>query len=163
MTARYCLRNPAFCWKQFENHWPREGVCQAFFNIWIFWFFFWHVISILREKILVWSHIVSCSYPRLFCSFPQQNLWGFPGGSAVKNLPASACQCRRFRLDPWARRAPGEGPVFLPEKSHGQRSLAGDSPWGCRVRHDLATKQEPSTKLLHFLTFTSLLKLLICF
>lgn len=49
VTARYCLRNPAFCWKQFENHWPREGVCQAFFNNWMF-FFFWHVISILREK-----------------------------------------------------------------------------------------------------------------
>ena len=31
--------------------------------------------------------------------------------------------------------------VFLPGKSHGQRSLAGYSPWGPkRVRHDLATK-----------------------
>ena len=38
---------------------------------------------------------------------------------------------------------PGEGrfsgggkwqptPVFLPENSHGQRSLAGYSPWGCK-------------------------------
>ena len=31
-------------------------------------------------------------------------------------------------------------PVFLPGKSHGQRSLAGYSPWGCRVGHDLATE-----------------------
>ena len=23
-------------------------------------------------------------------------------------------------------------PVFLPEKSHGQRSLVGYSPWGCK-------------------------------
>ena len=23
-------------------------------------------------------------------------------------------------------------PVFLPEKFHGQRSLAGYSPWGCK-------------------------------
>ena len=23
-------------------------------------------------------------------------------------------------------------PVFLPEKSHGQRSLMGCSPWGCK-------------------------------
>ena len=31
----------------------------------------------------------------------------------------------------------------LPGKSHGQRRLAGYSPWGCkRVRHDLATKQQ---------------------
>ena len=27
-------------------------------------------------------------------------------------------------------------PVLLPGKSHGQRSLAGYSPWGHRVRHD---------------------------
>ena len=34
-------------------------------------------------------------------------------------------------------------PVFLPREFHGQRSLVGDSPWGCRrVRHDLATKQQ---------------------
>ena len=25
---------------------------------------------------------------------------------------------------------------ILPGKSHGQRSLAGYSPWGCRVRHN---------------------------
>ena len=39
----------------------------------------------------------------------------------------------------------GEGndvtPVFLPGKSHGQRHLAGYSPWGCkRVRHNLVIK-----------------------
>ena len=45
-------------------------------------------------------------------------------------------------------RSPAEGeglsaPVFLPGKSHGKRSLAGYSPWGCkRARHDLATKQQ---------------------
>ena len=32
-------------------------------------------------------------------------------------------------------------PVLLPEKSHEQRSLAGYSPWGHRVRHALATEQ----------------------
>ena len=26
--------------------------------------------------------------------------------------------------------------VQLPDKSHGQRSLVGYSPWGCRVGHD---------------------------
>ena len=31
-------------------------------------------------------------------------------------------------------------PVLLPGKSHGQRSLAGYSPWSLRVRHDLATE-----------------------
>ena len=37
-------------------------------------------------------------------------------------------------------------PVFLLGKSHGQRSLAGNSLWGCkRVKHDLTTKQQRLT------------------
>ena len=47
----------------------------------------------------------------------------------------SACQCRRHRrrrFDPWVRKIPRREwqptPVFLPGKSHGQRSLAGYSP-----------------------------------
>ena len=36
---------------------------------------------------------------------------------------------------PGSGRSPGGGqptPVFLPEKSQGQRSLAGYSPWSCK-------------------------------
>ena len=33
-------------------------------------------------------------------------------------------------------------PVFFPGESHGQKSLAGYSPQGCRVGHDLAAKQQ---------------------
>ena len=49
----------------------------------------------------------------------------------------SPCQCRRHWLDPWVRKIPWRRkwqrtPVFLPGKSHGQRSLAGYSPWGLR-------------------------------
>ena len=34
-------------------------------------------------------------------------------------------------------------PVFLPGKSHGQRSLAGYCPWGSQtVEHNIATKQQ---------------------
>ena len=48
------------------------------------------------------------------------------------------CQCRRLkkcRFDPWVReiswrRQWQPSPVFLLEESHGQRSLAGYSPWG---------------------------------
>ena len=49
---------------------------------------------------------------------------------------------------PGSGRYPGEGNgnpvfVFLPERSHGQKSLAGCSPWSCRrVGHKLATKQQ---------------------
>ena len=47
----------------------------------------------------------------------------------------SACQCRRLGFDPWVRKICWSGkwqptPVFLPRKSHGQRSLVGYSPWG---------------------------------
>ena len=41
-------------------------------------------------------------------------------------------------------------PVFLPGKSHGQRSLAGYSPW-ChnRVRQDLVTKKQQPNRYIH--------------
>ena len=50
----------------------------------------------------------------------------------VKNPPANAGD---MGLIPGWGRSPGEGiptPVFLPGKPHGQRSLAGDSPWGLK-------------------------------
>ena len=51
-----------------------------------------------------------------------------------------SCQCRRhkrLRFDPWVRNIPCSKkwhptPVFLPGKFHGQRNLAGHSPWGCK-------------------------------
>ena len=39
-------------------------------------------------------------------------------------------------------------PVFLPGESHGQRSLAGYSPWDHRVGHYRATKQQQQLKYL---------------
>ena len=58
------------------------------------------------------------------------HLMGFPGGSVVKNLPA----VQETRFDPRARKIPWRRkwqpiPIFLPGKSHGQRSLVGYSPW----------------------------------
>ena len=54
---------------------------------------------------------------------------GYPDGSVVKNLPAMQdTQVPSLDWeDPW-RRDWLLTPVFLPGKSHGQRSLAG--PWG---------------------------------
>ena len=68
---------------------------------------------------------------------------GFPGGSVGKNPPANAgMQVPSLgQEDPW-RRKWQPIPVFLPGKSHVQRSLAGYSPWGCkRIGHDLGNKQ----------------------
>ena len=60
---------------------------------------------------------------------------GFPGGSDGKE---SACNEGDLGLISGLGRSPGEGngnwlrySVFLPGESHGQRSLADYSPWGC--------------------------------
>ena len=53
------------------------------------------------------------------------------------------CQCRRHKrweFDPWVRKIPWRRallpiPVFLPGKSHGQRSLVSYSPWGHKESH----------------------------
>ena len=62
-------------------------------------------------------------------------LW-VPHGSVVKNPPANAEDDPQVRSSiPGSGRSPGEGnasPVYLPGKSHGQRSLAGYSSWGLK-------------------------------
>ena len=66
----------------------------------------------------------------------------------------SACQCRRLKrcgFKPWVGKIPWSRkwqptPVFLPGKFHGQRSLAGYSPWGL----------EKSDMTEHTLTFPKL-------
>ena len=50
----------------------------------------------------------------------------------------------RPRLDPWVEKIPWRRkwqptPVFLSWESHEQRSLAGYSPWSCRVGHNWVT------------------------
>ena len=62
---------------------------------------------------------------------------GFPGGTSGKE---SAPQCRRHGFDPWVRKIPWSRkwqptPVFLPGKSHGQRSLVGYSLWIIKQSH----------------------------
>ena len=67
----------------------------------------------------------------------------------VKNPPANAGDAGVS----WVRKLPRSRrwhptQVFLPEESHGQRSLADCSPWRCRVGHDWActhTHTQPLT------------------
>ena len=103
---------------------------------------------------------------------------GFPGGSAVKNLPANAGDARECGFIPWIgtiswRRNWQPTLVFLPGKSHGQRSLVGYnhgviksqtqlSTWGCihtlsqlYLRHDLVVLS-PGVTSLSSIFFTSL-------
>ena len=83
------------------------------------------------------------------------SLKGFPIAVNGKNQPYGlsskelACECRRYRFNAWVRKILWRRKwqptrVFSPGNSHGQRSLEGYSPWGCkRVGHDLVTKQQP--------------------
>ena len=108
---------------------------------------------------LFWSP--SCSYPFLFLPeslhevFPAYKDWcpqdGLPRWLSGKEPP---CQCRRRRrlgFNPcvgkisW-RRKRQPIPVFLPGKSHGQRSLEGYSPRGHK---ESAMTYRPSMKRVH--------------
>ena len=69
---------------------------------------------------------------------------GFPSSLVIKNLPAHARATGDTGSVPVVRKIPWRRkwqptPVFLPGKSHGQRSLVGynvRSPWGQRESED---------------------------
>ena len=65
----------------------------------------------------VWLFIVISL--QLFCGF---EVFFFPRNKTLKVSEAAVYE-RNYRGSPT--------PVFLPGKSHGQRSLVGCSPWGC--------------------------------
>ena len=72
---------------------------------------------------------------------------GCPSGPAVKE----SLQCRKCSFEIWVRKIPWSRkwqptPVFLPGESHGQRSLAGYSPWDCK---ESDVTQRLSTCLRH--------------
>ena len=62
---------------------------------------------------------------------------GFPGDSAVKNLPANAGDVLKTQVPSLDREDPLEKEMathssILDGKFHGQKSLVGYSPWGCK-------------------------------
>ena len=71
---------------------------------------------------------------------------GFPGSARGKE---PACQCRGHGFDPWIGkilwRRWQSTPVFLPGKSHGQRSLEGYSPWSQKSWTRLSTHTHTHT------------------
>ena len=59
-------------------------------------------------------------------------IWlGLPRWLSGKESACNARDAGDVSSIPGSERSPGEGnPVFLPGESHGQRRLAGYSPWG---------------------------------
>ena len=77
----------------------------------------------------------------LFCG--SVGLWGFPGGSVVKNLPASAgVSWKRCELDLWVSKIPCRTKwqptaVFLPGKFHGQAIYSPQSHSPIQVSNNI--------------------------
>ena len=64
----------------------------------------------------------------------------------------SACQCRRYRFNPWVGKIPWRRewlptPVSLPGEFHGQRSLADYSPWSSK-ESDMTEPLNTTNKVL---------------
>ena len=88
-----------------------------------------HMQNLIKLYITIYSHHVGTSQ----------------GGSVGKESVFQCRRHRRCRFNCWVgkiswRRKWQPTPVFLPGKSHGQRSLLGYSLRGCIVRQDLATE-----------------------
>ena len=95
-----------------------------------------YISSRLTYVIVFRMYLCVCMYIYMLDGLP----W-LPSGKE------SACWCRRpgfiLGLEDALRRKWQPTPVFLPGKSHGQRSPADYSPWNHkRVRHDWVTKQQ---------------------
>ena len=99
---------------------------------------------------MLFSALVSHSLSFLFLNYT--------GNTSILGLPRclsgkeSTCQCRRpgqvwslGREDPWSRKWQPT-PVCLSGKFHGQRNLAGYSPWK-RVRYNLAPERRHTQPL----------------
>ena len=84
----------------------------------------------LLSNILKWINMCSpmTYFVFLCCNFEIHLLMGMAGLPSWLSCKESTCQCRKYRLDPWVKNIPWRRkwlstPVFLPGKSHGQRSL----------------------------------------
>ena len=88
---------------------------------------------------------------------------GESGGWLSGKEPACQCRrCKRCEFDPWVRKIPWRRawqptPVFLAGESHGQRSLVGCSPRGCKE-----TRRSDSTTTTKARRWTRKMYLLIC-
>ena len=93
---------------------------------------------------------------RHFISHHTLFLGAFQVTLVVKKLPANAEDIKRYGFDPWVRKIPWSRTwqptlVFLSGEFHGQRSLEGYSPWGCKESDTTEVTSHANT--LSFLPF----------
>ena len=80
---------------------------------------------------------------KYYASWFQAILWSYPKWCSGKEPAYQGRRCKRHVFNPWVEKMPWRRrwlptPVFLPGKSHGQRSLVGYGPWG--HKHDWPTE-----------------------
>ena len=89
-----------------------------------------------RQSLIIWVHMTSLV------------------AQMVKNLPAIwEIQVLSLGWDDPLEKEWQPTPVFLPGEFHGQRSLAGYSPWGCRAGHDWATNTHTHIYIYLLITY----------
>ena len=93
------------------------------FKIRLLFFKYWDIKDVFLTVLLQYQWL------ERQCKFPWLSRW-LSGKEYVR-------QCRRWGFDPWVRKTLWRRkwqptPVFLLGKSHGQMSLGGYSPWGCK-------------------------------
>ena len=93
-------------------------------------------LEIPRDRGAWWAAVSGVAQSRTRLKRLSSSSWfsSFPGGSVYKESTCRCRRCKRPKFDPWVRKIPWRRkwqptPVFLPGESHGQRSLAGYSPW----------------------------------
>ena len=123
---------------------------------------YFHILLYMFEFCSVTQINYLVSFPSFFFF-----LWGtraFPGGSVVKNLPTidemQETQVQSLGWEDPLEKEMEPTPVFLPGKSHGQRSLAGYSSWDQRrAGHDWANTHTCTHSVLQLkANFSVLLK-----
>ena len=125
-----------------KHHWAFHSFFNIASLIFIFYIFaalygLWDLSSLTRDQ----NHAPSCSGNTQSQSLDLRevplNLRPTASRDASGKEPSCPCKRqRRCKFDPWVRKIPWRRkwqptPVFLPGESHGPRSLAGYSPWGC--------------------------------
>ena len=116
----------------------------------------WSPLQSEPEIWVFWTSVDSLAFPFNQVPKPITTLlfavlsWGFPGDSDDKE---SICQCRRLKFYPWMGKILGEGSgnLFLPGKSHGQKSLACYCPGATESDTNLRLNNNNMGRLLHFI------------
>ena len=78
---------------------------------------------------------------------------GFPGGTSGKNSTCQCMRCKSHSFYPWVGKVPWRRkwqptPMFLPEKAHEQRSLAGYSAKGYKERDTVRSRRSSNLMIL---------------